>query len=37
MGLDNMRARATALGGELLIGPGPDHRGTIVRLAIPLS
>jgi len=37
MGLDNMHARAIALGGELLLGPGPDQHGTAVRLAIPLS
>jgi signal transduction histidine kinase len=35
-GLDNMRARAARLGGELLVGPGADQRGTTVRLAIPL-
>src|SRR5215471_11436005 len=27
MGLDNMHARAIALGGELLLGPGPDQHG----------
>jgi signal transduction histidine kinase len=37
MGLDNMRTRAIALGGELLVGPGPHQRGTAVKLAIPLS
>jgi signal transduction histidine kinase len=37
MGLDNMRARAIGLGGKLLIGPGPDQRGTAVSLTIPLS
>jgi len=35
-GLDNMHARAAKLGGELLIGPGAERRGTTVRLAIPL-
>ena len=36
MGLGNMRARASALEGELVIGPGEHGRGTAVRLAIPL-
>ena len=35
-GLENMHARAARLGGELLIGPGAEQRGTAVRLAIPL-
>ena len=34
--LDNRRARAAALGGELLIGQGEYQRGTTVRLAIRL-
>jgi signal transduction histidine kinase len=36
LGLGNMRARAAALGGELLVGTGERQRGTTVRLAIPL-
>jgi signal transduction histidine kinase len=34
-GLDNMRARAARLGGELLVGPAGDKRGTTVRLSTP--
>jgi signal transduction histidine kinase len=36
LGLDNMRARAAALGGELLVGPAEGGRGTTIRLAVPL-
>jgi signal transduction histidine kinase len=36
LGLGNMRARAAALGGELLVGPGEHQRGTTITLAIPL-
>jgi signal transduction histidine kinase len=36
LGLGNMRARAAALGGELLIGSGERQRGTTIRLSIPL-
>jgi signal transduction histidine kinase len=35
-GLRNLRGRAEALGGDLVIQSAPDH-GTTVRLAIPLS
>ena len=36
-GLLAMRSRATSLGGELQVGPGPDGRGTRVELLVPLQ
>jgi signal transduction histidine kinase len=36
LGLDNMRTRGERLGGELLVGPGLNGRGTSVRLSVPL-
>jgi signal transduction histidine kinase len=36
-GLMAMRSRATSLGGELHVGPGPNERGTRVELLVPLE
>jgi signal transduction histidine kinase len=36
-GLMAMRSRATSLGGELHVGPGPGERGTRVELLLPLE
>ncbi|MCB1132015.1 MAG: hypothetical protein KDN05_12855 [Verrucomicrobiae bacterium] len=36
-GLHNIRKRAQATGGHCDIYPGPDGKGTIVRLTIPLN
>lgn len=36
-GLRSMAARAETLGGSLTVEPGPDGRGTVVRLDVPLA
>jgi signal transduction histidine kinase len=36
-GLKSMRHRVRSLGGQLVIGPGPNQRGTRVLIAIPLA
>lgn len=35
-GIDNMRTRARLVGARFAIGPGPGHRGTAVRIGLPL-
>lgn len=37
LGLQSIRERATELGGSVVIGPGVDGRGTLVRVTLPIG
>jgi signal transduction histidine kinase len=36
-GIDNMRTRARLISARFAIGPGPNNRGTVVRVVLPLA
>jgi signal transduction histidine kinase len=36
-GIDNMRTRARLISARFAIGPGPNNRGTVVRVVLPLT
>ena len=36
-GIDNMRTRARLISARFTIGSGPNNRGTVVRVVLPLA